>query len=452
MLDNRRRHFEMRPKGNLHKSLFPIFTFFVLLGVSPGFATATDFYVATNGADSNPGTEASPFQTIQKGVSALSPGDTLFVKAGTYEESILSWTTIIPNGEDWNKPITVKTHKEDSVIIHPRAGQAFFWIKEPQAKYLIIDGFTVDGRNQAWHGFKFHGGATHIRIQNTEIKNTTASGILVAGPGAFNGAPPDTYHEFINVHAHHNGTHVGDHGFYIETGRNLVEGGSFHHNTGNGGKFFHGNLSNVSNHNIARNNSFYQNSTSGGWSCGLLLSSGDGTMAYNNTAYGNFAGFCILMRVSNARLFNNIAYENMHYGIYVGKTTTDRSYVENNTVYNNNGYGIFVGEGAKNTTVINNISYLNKFDNIGLKDQTGTIISHNLTSNPMFENAPANDFKLKPESPAIDQGATINLITKDFAGNPRPQGADFDIGAYEKMPEAGGNPPNTPANLRIVKQ
>ena len=66
-------------------------------------------------------------------------------------------------------------------------------------------------------------------------------------------------------------------------------------------------LSNVSNNNIARNNIFYNNSTSGAWSCGLLLSSGNGNAAYNNVAYGNFAGFCIHTRVTNARLYNNIA-------------------------------------------------------------------------------------------------------------------------------------------------
>ena len=65
--------------------------------------------------------------------------------------------------------------------------------------------------------------------------------------------------------------------------------------------------------------------------------------AYNNVAYGNFAGFCIQARVTNARLYNNIAYENDVYGIYVGYNTTSGSRVENNTVYNNGDLWDFCG-------------------------------------------------------------------------------------------------------------
>lgn len=446
----------MRPKGNLHKSLFPIFTFFVLLGVSPGFATATDFYVATNGADSNPGTEASPFQTIQKGVTNLSPGDILYVKAGTYTEGILSWKTRIPSGESWDNPITIAAFPGDKVIITPPSGQAFFWIIDGESKFLIIDGFIIDGQQVALHGFKFSRDTRHIRVQKCEIKNTLDSGILVTlCTSCANNTDNNTYHEFIELDVHDNGVPpypYNAHGFYIETGHNLVEHGKFYRNAGNGGKFFHGNRSGVANHNLARHNEFFNNSRSGKWSCGLLLSSGEQNIAYNNLAHGNFAGFCILYRSSKARLFNNIAYENEHYGVYIGKNTTDMSYVENNTIYQNNGFGIFVGDEATNTVVTNNIAYLNRFENIALKNQTGTIMSHNLTSNPVFENAPGKDFRLKPESPAIDKGASIDFIKTDFTGNPRPQGSAFDIGAYEKMPEKTPAPPSAPNNLRIVNK
>ena len=47
-------------------------------------AFAAEYYVATTGADSNPGTLASPFATLQKGNSAAAAGDTVWLRGGTY--------------------------------------------------------------------------------------------------------------------------------------------------------------------------------------------------------------------------------------------------------------------------------------------------------------------------------------------------------------------------------
>ena len=52
--------------------------------VAPGSAEATDYYVATTGSDSNAGTMAAPFATLQKGVNVAVAGDTVFIRAGTY--------------------------------------------------------------------------------------------------------------------------------------------------------------------------------------------------------------------------------------------------------------------------------------------------------------------------------------------------------------------------------
>ena len=45
---------------------------------------ATTYYVATDGNDSNPGTLASPFATIQRAQEAVKPGDTVFLRGGIY--------------------------------------------------------------------------------------------------------------------------------------------------------------------------------------------------------------------------------------------------------------------------------------------------------------------------------------------------------------------------------
>jgi len=45
---------------------------------------ATNFYVAPDGSDSNNGSKTKPFATVQKAQSAVSPGDTVFLRGGTY--------------------------------------------------------------------------------------------------------------------------------------------------------------------------------------------------------------------------------------------------------------------------------------------------------------------------------------------------------------------------------
>jgi len=72
---------------------------------------ATTHYVAPHGSDTNPGTEAAPFKTVQEGVNHAGPGDTVYVKAGTYDLSEFSRTIDQPLsliGED--KKSTVLTN------------------------------------------------------------------------------------------------------------------------------------------------------------------------------------------------------------------------------------------------------------------------------------------------------------------------------------------------------
>lgn len=74
---------------------------------------ATDYYVATDGDDADPGTLAEPFLTIQHGLDqATSPGDTVYVRAGTYTEDIL----LSSSGTSGN-PITLSGYATERPII-----------------------------------------------------------------------------------------------------------------------------------------------------------------------------------------------------------------------------------------------------------------------------------------------------------------------------------------------
>jgi len=55
---------------------------FLLLHTAPVFSA--DYYVATNGVDGNSGTLDKPFATVQRAQTAAAPGDTVFIRGGTY--------------------------------------------------------------------------------------------------------------------------------------------------------------------------------------------------------------------------------------------------------------------------------------------------------------------------------------------------------------------------------
>jgi len=57
---------------------------------------AAEYYVSPTGSDSNPGTQASPFATLQKANNSAAAGDTVWMRAGTY--SITTQLTLSKSG------------------------------------------------------------------------------------------------------------------------------------------------------------------------------------------------------------------------------------------------------------------------------------------------------------------------------------------------------------------
>lgn len=74
--------------------------------------TIAQIYVAKNGNDGNTGTLASPCLTIQKAASVATAGQTVYVRTGTYRE------TVTPaNSGTAGNPITYQAYNDETVII-----------------------------------------------------------------------------------------------------------------------------------------------------------------------------------------------------------------------------------------------------------------------------------------------------------------------------------------------
>ena len=69
---------------NMKKHMLRVITT-VALFISYGVFSQSEYYVSESlGSDSNGGTESAPFQSINKGISMLNPGDTVYVMEGVY--------------------------------------------------------------------------------------------------------------------------------------------------------------------------------------------------------------------------------------------------------------------------------------------------------------------------------------------------------------------------------
>ena len=93
---------------------------------------ATTYWIAQNGSDNNPGTESMPWRTIGKANTELNPGDTVYIKAGIYSD------TIHPddNGTSETTRIVYKSYPGENVYLTSQ-------VNLDGKKYITIDGFKM---------------------------------------------------------------------------------------------------------------------------------------------------------------------------------------------------------------------------------------------------------------------------------------------------------------------
>lgn len=120
-----------------------------LIFFSSGQIFAAEYYVSPGGTDSNPGTIAQPWNSISKANKTLRAGDIVYIRAGTYHESINP-----ANSGTQGNPIVFKAYEGDTVILKgpgAKSSEAVIAIGYPGqdagwrgADYIVVDGFVID--------------------------------------------------------------------------------------------------------------------------------------------------------------------------------------------------------------------------------------------------------------------------------------------------------------------
>jgi predicted outer membrane repeat protein len=115
-----------------------------------------------------------------------------------------------------------------------------------------------------------------------------------------------------------------------------------------------------------------------------------------------------------------------------------------NSIVTAHGDGVFSDAG----TVLADVDL---FWDVGMEGEGADVtITAPVTGDPLFVDPTAGDYHLRIGSPAIDAGPAVGVVT-DIDGDPRPQGAGYDLGYDEVVvPEASSGTQAAAALLGLV--
>src|SRR5262245_3341549 len=267
-------------------------------------AQATDYYVSTQGSDSNPGTGAQPLRTITHAYARATAGTTIYVAPGTYTDYNSGWGIHLGSSGSSSSPITLKSQVRGAAI---------------------IDGGNASDRNQ---GFYIDG--NYNVVDGFEIRNCPKGGISIWSNG----------NRIINNPHHHNGNPTststdGRDGVYSNDGTsgNYYANNSIHDNGRSGSNLDHG-LYLCGRNEMVLNNVLYRNAASG------LQVAGYSTVAnmkvYNNVmAWNGTSGIILWQALSGVDIKNNIIYQNGHWGVGFYAATGSGVVLDRNVCYAN---------------------------------------------------------------------------------------------------------------------
>ncbi len=438
-----------------------LFVFFsMFFGGDPG--SATTYYVATNGDDSGTGTLSSPWRTVTFAIESSGPGDTVLVRGGTYQESVIMFKggmrgrrqghqrqqrQYIPHrgrqsrsrqslprsrdrsgrsrfnnessssGEYW----VLKAYPGEEAIIE---GDGPVRIRVP---YVRIEGIHFKDSGVGTVGSQSRGGAHHVEI----VRNRFSGSGFRYGAISVNGDSILVEGNILEIEEQ-GGTL--DHGIYVHSGKgNIIRNNYISGTEGYGIHVFYqsgrGNRSASIISGLLIEKNIITNSRQ---RSGIIIATARGKMLIEK----------IIIR-------ENIIYDNRGNAIDLKPNIRDIE-IYNNTIYGNQMGGITLGLMAKmggaieNVTVKNNIVVINSSDNYHIQSNPEVVksavvehnlfwpgpfqnnkdleVSGNIVANPKFVNPKAYDFRLGSDSPAKGAGEKLQSASG---------GAAPDCGAWQ---------------------
>jgi len=409
------------------------------------------------------------FKSISEAIDASSKGDEIWVRIGTYALSStinLDKGVSIYGGFDGTEIERNQRNWQANVTTVDGQDQATCFLVTADA---TIDGFTIT-RGYAEFGYTEYrnGGGLYVKESFPTIANCNISGNTTRGVGGGiyieNSFPTVTNCTFTGNSARYGG------GIHSQGSSPIITNCTINDNTASshgGGIRFSSSSPTITNCTISGNMAYsnggidIQNSsaiiadctisnntsTSFGGAGGIRIASSSATInsciISGNLAYTSGGG--IVSTHSTSIITNCIISSNTAYGgggIYNWESETTFT----NCTFSRNDGGKSHGGAIYNystlpLTVTNSILWGNVPDTVYTVSeyiiikysdiQTAYAGEGNIVDDPLFVDPQNGNYHLRSGSPCINVGTSIGAPKTDIDGDSRPQGAGYDMGAYE---------------------
>jgi parallel beta-helix repeat protein len=409
---------------------------------------AADIYVTASGNDgTGTGTVAKPYRQIRKGLSVAQAGDTVHVADGSY----LGFDVASMNGTSAS-PITIKADGTNAVVtVTTDRSDNRDTIFITYSSWIVVDGLRSFNANRAAVRID---NSPHITIRNGVYGNNTVWGIFT------------DFSDDLLIENNECYGSVQQHGIYVGNSgdRPIVRGNRIHDNGGCGlhmnGDISQGGDGIISGALIEKNIS-YSNGAPYGGSCINCDGVQDSVFRDNLIYDAHASGISLYQTDGGGPSSGNLVVANTIDMASDGRWSLNLGAAPNTIVYDN----VLVNRNAahgsihiSDATVLPSLSsdynVLMSGTHAVTPDDDTTYLSlaqwqalghdaHSLasTQSALFVNPGSFDYHLLAGSPAIDSGVTglvsTSAPTTDLDGNARPQGAGYDLGAYEVVVGGG---------------
>lgn len=490
-------------KGAMHRRARFLAAVFVALMLN--HADAANFYVSSDGNDSNSGLSADePFRTPARAISAMSNGDSVFFRAG--DRFVLPAAINVPYSGTSGEHIVIGAYRLDGSAVAHRA----------ENNRPILDG------NKSAPSLKSYGGLVHVtgryvEVRDLELRNSGGMGLrfFETSHGRTKNVKVDwTYHQGIQAYKSadiqieecevtgfgHGGKYYGEsafpNGVSVRSSTNVrVHGCVVHEGWGEGINSYYGNRDIVIEDNLVyavRNVGIYVDSTHNAIvRNNIVLGTEDSLyhrygnkpwvgpgIALNNESYQFNGSLSTSAIAKNVKIYNNLVAGTSIGLAFWGQhpaTNWQDVVIANNTFVDNETQVSFTSTAYTNTRLANNI-FLSI--SAGTSDWGGAIgqsgihwqsnywsqgapsaaassgdIDSGLALNKMsgwnriksYDQVSWQDFMPLGESKTIKAGTDVllSLVSADFLGKARANPPD--MGALESgNAKAGTRKPNAP--------
>ena len=418
-------------------------------------AQAAEWWVDQAAASSGDGSQARPFRTINEAKASLATGDTIFIKGGTYRETVDFWH--VPAGAGTRT--TVRAAPGEQVIID--GGQT--------DNFVLQAGETP---NLTFQDLVIRNGATGISVYQTD--GVEVIGCVTQGTG-----------EAVSFY-------FSSHGYVMgSTLEGSVAGKASDGTVLENNEIYGSGAEGITLHADSKNCRYSHNVVHDNTSVNIYLDSISNTLVDGNLVYMTLPASADTIGImladesypnvtapvlTDITITNNVVL-NCESGIrfwdgdFPGQSALKNVLIANNTVLDNATTAIKWDEGPhQNTRVVNNIFAGHSASQLLLlqaNSTSGVALDHNLwlldgvaepflwgdttydhagwvtatsqgtgdvLGDPLLVGTwalPVSNLELSATSPAIDKGVALAQVTADFDGAARPPGGGVDIGAFE---------------------